>query len=628
LAVSQGEASPKSKLEVREKTQQEKDREHIQKGLRVRNKDIEREYPDVAAQGEVIARAGIAVLEKIGTPEVKPTPPLPVPRQQEAPLATGYAAELGRMKAKQDELRAQGKTKEADAYNEGIKKYEDWKSQQKPATPKISPVPGAAPKKVDSIESIRPVPAVKPSEEVSIAEALDAQVAPVKSEPAPEAPKIPAPKPEVSPKDVVNIKLTPKQREKLQEASEQGLKREQDLLMRPREQAPAEREAPIERELDEEELPENPSERILALRRAQERGGGFADTIKSAVEWASRKTGAGVWLETLMPRAKSVYHRQFAERRAYHQEKAQGSLERAQGKFEEFKLKTADALWPDKKYYAWRMRVWEKAVAKREGLVNKYDGYRKRRIERHNELQAQVADRYDRELAPYKGKFEALKREEDLVKSVMAALEADQKKALAALAIAESKRKGLFGRRGAAAAATIKRESDEIARRLNVQREFLKKIQKPLASASAKIEKYETKRKQAVATTKFLEMDNLKGVSRKRAVVPKRESSVRYIAEESSERSFEVDGERENETWGVKEFVDRWNTNGSENLIRDVKEFEEFVQNSRAGAGETGPLHLGELFRFTQEYVRTRGKAKKFAQDKRYFLARVPKKNF
>ena len=739
LAILKGDKSEKK--ETREKSQQEKDRQHVEEGLGVRNKDIEREHPDVAAQGEIIANSGAVLLEKSATPEMKPqevvaqkqeAPPAivdgakfvrmlgevraidaeiasieakrkaylseleessaaersagaarlkaldeelkaaqakynaPIPAASkpfEAPLATGYEAELGRMKAKQAELREQGKDKEADTYNEGIKKYEDWKRQQAPATPvvlekprvvveptpkpepvqevpKVSPVSEIEPAKIDEIEAVQPVPVLNLSDEVSIAESLDAQIPPVSLEATPEAPAVPTPiagaRMPQSPSgrlgaDGRGVRLTDEERAALQPRDKEVAPSLD--MMRPREVPPvarpeARQEAQVEqKEVAEEELPENPSERIKALRRAQEQGGGIGDTIWSAVEWASRKTGAGVWAETFWPRAKSVYHRQFAERRAYHQEKAQRSLERAQSKFEDFKLKAADALWPDKKYYAWRMRVWDKAIAKREGAVNKYDGYRKKRIERHNELQKQVADRYDRELAPYKGKFDVLKREEDLVKKVMAALEADQKKALDALAVAESKRKGLFGRRGAAAATAIKRESDEIARRLNVQRKFLERIQKPLASASAKIEKYESKRKQAVATTKFLEMDNLKGVSRKRAPSSQRESVPRYTVGESSESSREVTSEREDEVWSIKEFAEKWNTNGSENLIRDPKEFEEFVESSRAGAGEAGPIRLGDLFKLAQEYARTNGKVKKFEQDKRYFLARVPKKN-
>ncbi len=349
--------------------------------------------------------------------------------------------------------------------------------------------------------------------------------------------------------------------------------------------------------------------------------------VLSAVEWASRKTGIGAWLDTLIPRLKSVYHRQFAERRAWQQEKAQGSLERAADKRDDFKAKMADSIWPFKKYYAWRARVWEKAVAAREALVDKYDAYRTNRIERHNELQRQVSDRYERELAPYRSIKESLEREQKAVIKTLTTLTEKHREALKILGVAEAKRGGLFGRRGKEAADRIRRDAKEIEERMNRQRGLLDKVSQPLAAANDKIGKYEARQRSVSEVMKFPEMEGLQTHHRTKPSLPGRRPSASHTPESVSEpvaRESGEAGDRSAEEWKPEEFSKEWNENG---LVRitDPVAFEKFVNDQRVQAKESGPVKLERILQLTEEYLKSIGSSRGFTKDRQFFLRHVRK---
>jgi hypothetical protein len=365
-----------------------------------------------------------------------------------------------------------------------------------------------------------------------------------------------------------------------------------------------------------EAVPAPAAERPRAIRPPE------SGYFSSAVEWASKKTGAGAWLDTLLPRLKSVYHRQFAERRAWMQERATGSLDRAVSKRDEFAAKRADAGWPMKKFYAWRERAWAKSVAKREAIVNKHDLFRTRRIDRHNELQRQVNGRYERELAPYRGVKESLEREQRTVAQVIATLEGRYRTALQALEAAEGRRGGLFGRRGKAAADRIRRCAREIEQRINEQRKNLDRVNRPLAAANAKIEKYEGKRRGVAEVMKFSEMEGLRTVRRARpGALPGRRSFNSYTTEAAPEATVETAG-REAEEWVPADFIREWNGNG---LVRieDTAAFERYVAEQRAAAGETGPVRLNRMLELTEGYLTSVGSSRGFARDRRFFLSNI-----
>jgi|GEM_PF-5566739 len=391
----------------------------------------------------------------------------------------------------------------------------------------------------------------------------------------------------------------------------------EDLDMRPRERSP---DADVEEFVESVPL----RSRVEVPVIAREKSGGI---MSSVAELALRKTGAGAWLDTLMPRLKSVYHRQFAERRAHHQQKAQGSLEHAQEKFEDFKDKMDDSGALLKPYYAWRTRVWDKAIVKREGLVNRYDAFREKRVKRHNELQQQVADRYERELAPFRGKQEALKRDQTYTHEIMKTLETRRTEVLKLLTEAESKRKGIFGRRGKVAADKIRKQAKEIEARLNAQRKVLERIEKPLATATAKIQKYESRQKQVEANVKFLEMDGLKGIKRsKPSTGPRRTESSTYTTESAESSRPEAGHERDGEQWSAAVFAEAWNKSGATAKIEDPQVFARFVGERRNDEGAKNAPVLGELFTLAEEYFKANRIAKNFSKDKRFFLANIPKK--
>ncbi len=349
--------------------------------------------------------------------------------------------------------------------------------------------------------------------------------------------------------------------------------------------------------------------------------------IGTVGEWVSRKTGWGAWADTAWPRLKSVYHRQFAEHRAAQQEKAPGSLDRAKEKRDDFKEKFAEASWaPAKNFYAWRARAWEKTIAKREGIVNKHDGYRIKRVERHNELQRQVAERYELELAPYRGKKEALERDQKAALKIIDNLTEDHTAALKVLAEAEAKRKGWWGRKGKGAADKIRSEVEKIEDRISAQRDLLQYISKPLAEASAKVEKYESRQRGVAVAMEFSEMKDLKPVQRpKPGPLPTRRSFNNFTAEASPQAAAEVGVERSGEEWSSADFVESWNGRG---LVRieDPAAFQKYVDDERAAAGESGPVVLGRLLTLTESYLKARRQSRGFAKDSRYFLGNVPKK--
>ncbi len=403
-------------------------------------------------------------------------------------------------------------------------------------------------------------------------------------------------------------------------ATEAELARRRAALGRGSPTAPTEAPAPAPTE-----APVSAVERELAELRRSRRESASIGILRGAVEWVSRRTGAGAWLDTLSPRLKSFYHRQFAEGRAVLQEKAMSSMERAKAKLEDFQGKRDDAGWGVfKSFYSWRARVWEKALIKREGIVNKHDAFRTKRIDRHNELQRQVNDRYEREITPYRAQVEALKRSEVQTQRVLENLDAARMSALKQLATAEAKRKGTFGS-GGAAAARIRREVTEIEKRINAQRKSLERIRTPLAVAERNVQKYTTKQKQVAVNMEFPEMSDLRGTPRASgAPIPERRSSETYTIEPAAQSTLEAAGERDGEVWSVDDFVEMWR--GFDlNPIEDVGALKRVLEAARADSGETGPITLGEILKQTERYLKAQRKSKDFAKNKRFFLSSAPK---
>lgn len=552
-------------------------------------------------------------------------------QQAPEPVETGYEAELARLKAKQAELRAAGQLEEAAKYDAGIAKYEQWKREQ--ATPPSVEVPVAAKEKgpdfstAHSFDELREMLIAAGEVVGSMGTRYDANrligdITDIRDVLHKEGGKLSAVQTMLS-----FITATGGLREKVRTLLEQEAREKDFDIELPKstpEPAAPEAAEPEGREPTEpqppvpEPTPERPQ---VEPERPKEYASGV---IRSATEWVLEKSVKNAWFSTLWPRLKSVYHRQFAERRAWHQEKAQGSLERARQYQREAIANANDSSWPLKKFYAWRERRWGRAVAKREALVEKYDRYRTRRMRRHNELQGQVFGRYERELAPYRGKVEALRRERKAVITVIETLSDTHANALKLLAAAEAKRSGLFGRRGKAAADRIRRDASEIEQRILKARKNLDKVDAPLAKANAKIAIYEGRQNRVAENMKFSEMEGIKPVQRTRpGKLPERISSFSPTSE-SAPASPEA-ADRASEEWGVGEFVKAWNDNG---LVRiaDPSDFEKFVATQRAKAKETGAVKLGRMLQIVDEYLKSIGSSRGFAKDSRFFMKNVTKK--
>ncbi len=360
---------------------------------------------------------------------------------------------------------------------------------------------------------------------------------------------------------------------------------------------------------------------------------GSFDYVRGAFDWAVEKSGTRPWLDTLAPRLESVFHRQMAELRMMQQVRAQGLLNRANNKLSNWEATAQDAGWPMKLFYANRVRAWQKHANKCEARVDKYESVRHRWQEKHNDLQRQVSERYERELWPYRELTAALKSKEAAALDVQKNLSELRRDALKKLSIAKAdagKRSTLFmSSRARRAIKEIEQEVKSLERLEAQANKSVAKARAPLARAQAGIDKWALKQKTVAQRMKFPEAAGLTRPKRVSVEMPSQEGIATTVGPESvAEPEGATLEQRMAEEWQPADFVKRWNAYNVELAIEKPDEFTAFVASERARLHQEGIPTRQQLLNLTQQYQQLRlspNAMKKFKASRDLFAAKVNK---
>ncbi|MEK7638020.1 MAG: hypothetical protein AAB375_01160 [Patescibacteria group bacterium] len=357
------------------------------------------------------------------------------------------------------------------------------------------------------------------------------------------------------------------------------------------------------------------------------------DYVRGALDWAVEKSGTKPWLDTLAPRLESVFHRQMAEVRMMQQVRTQGLLNRANNKLSNWEATAQDAGWPMKLFYANRVRAWQKHANTCESRVDKYESVRHRWQEKHNDLQRQVSERYERELEPYRELATVLKSKEAAAMDVRKNLSALRQDALKKLAVAKAdagKRSSMFmSSRARRAIKEIEQEVKSLERLEAQADKSVAKARAPLARAQAGIDTWELKQKTIAQRMKFPEAAGLTRPKRTTVEAPPQAGIATTAGPEQSTVTEGPNREqRMAEEWQPADFVKRWNAYNVELVIEKPDEFVAFVASEQARLHQDGIPTRQQLLDLTQKYQQLRlspNTMKKFKASRDLFAAKVNK---
>jgi chromosome segregation ATPase len=157
-------------------------------------------------------------------------------------------------------------------------------------------------------------------------------------------------------------------------------------------------------------------------------------------------------------------------------------------------------------FYANRVRKWQARVNKAEARVNKYDASRQKWQERHNDLQRQVSERYDRELEPYIEQMNDLKTLETSAMQARKDLEAKRSGAVKKLVQlrAQATRKHWWqSTRASIEVKKAEKAIKDIEALIAKADKEVARIRAPLAKAKASADKWELKKKTVAQLMEF-----------------------------------------------------------------------------------------------------------------------------
>ncbi|MCC6934638.1 MAG: hypothetical protein IT406_03075 [Candidatus Yanofskybacteria bacterium] len=498
--------------------------------------------------------------------------PVAEPRRQEAraPL-TQAEIEMNRVKERQASLRAEAtrlralgkgdeaarKEREATSFDDSVKKYESWLAERakyqkvevaQAEKPKAKKQPAPERKKAQEVGSERVMLAPSSPEAKRIREALAERAAQQTPETTAteengagekqavqEAPPEKQPERGAAPKesekaasDIVpaptfdfNLKspgeegvfsITPEQKKGLRDAYQQRLaEEERQRQEQKQEEKAAAPKTPTEvapREDFHEEFPEAPVEPKPApspeRREPRERPPeGFFDRFKEF--WFQSDSG-----DVALHRRGA---RVFAAISAYFQGRAGGALEDAEDRIGEYRKKMQSSGPLKRLWYGNRIAAWEKHAAELEGRIEKWNAIREKHVGWHGEFMKEVARRYDREIAPYRGRMEGLKERMDVQSRILETLLEKRREALALIAKTESEEKTQRITLSAAAKRAIKQlqgHMKELDERIQRAEMVLDGCQKLFAEASQIVHAGESRKAAFLNDTKFPEFEGLR----------------------------------------------------------------------------------------------------------------------
>lgn len=359
--------------------------------------------------------------------------------------------------------------------------------------------------------------------------------------------------------------------------------------------------------------------------------GGTIFKVKEGLRYVVEKTDAKPYLDTLMPRWKAFFTRTLVSANAFFQSRAQGNLDIAKEKIEEFTDKLEDAGPLAKAYYRARLRTWQEHATRMEARTDKWNGRRQRRVEGHNDIQRQMIDRYNLELEPHK----------ELVRDFSMRLETQQKtrdtlakkrdEAVQKLAeVAALGKKGGHlpsGYRAEKAVATIREQIKDMDRRIKETDKAADRFRGRLAASQAGVDKWELKKKVAAQFMEFPELKGMKRPDRGPEVAVPGVGSIDTTVTPRASRTESASGTPETDpatrTWEPVKFVEAWNNLGLER-IDDAAGFIEYVRHERMRLRASGDPTAKQLLDFVGPYI-SRGSspkvdAKKLKKDQTFFL--------
>lgn len=387
--------------------------------------------------------------------------------------------------------------------------------------------------------------------------------------------------------------------------------------------------------------PENPLEHAMQKKEEEEqqesrreRMGGLLGFLREGLRWTVEKTGVKPWLDTLAPRLKSVFHRRMAETRMMQQSRAKNKMDAAGDKLGDWKARMEDAGFPMRLFYANRVRKWQARANKAESRVDKYDTLRQKWQERHNDLQAQVAERYNRELEPYREKMNVLKSREAGFMQAKANLKGIHDTALRELSQLRAQATKKHWWQSTKASIEVKRAEKAIKgielRMAQADKEVAR-VRAPLARAKASVDKWELKKKTVAQLMEFPQgMASLKRIPRTEVPISGQRGVEVGATTEPMERAPEsaTEEQRLAEEWLPDDFAKRWNGNNLKPEIEDAAAFAKFVEAERVRTKQAGTPKLGELLSIAEQYLRTRSTPKdmrRFSKDREFFIANIKK---
>ncbi|MCC6405438.1 MAG: hypothetical protein IT405_03575, partial [Candidatus Yanofskybacteria bacterium] len=319
-------------------------------------------------------------------------------------------------------------------------------------------------------------------------------------------------------------------------------------------------------------------------------------------EWMEEKPAIEIWLDGQRARP-------FAAINGYFQGRAEGKLQLAEDRLKEYERKLAGAGLFKKMWYGERIVEWQERVAELTAKAEAWNIWRETHVERHRTFARGVIDRYEQELAPYRGLAHDFSSRMDVQQNIRVALAQKRDEAMKLLVETESAgRKGRWTVRPDARREVdrIRKQIEEINRRIRQAERAVEMNRTELGRVHAKIREGELKRDAVAASMKFPEFDALRTYARPKETVPAPASEKIELRK-----------------WDTAKFIEAWNGLG---LVRieDEQGFITHVEREREVSGASGLPTTEELLDLVSSYIEGAGisKAQKqqLKRDKQFFL--------
>lgn len=291
--------------------------------------------------------------------------------------------------------------------------------------------------------------------------------------------------------------------------------------------------------------------------------------IRQARDHVVARPESGSWLKTMLDRNHAWQARALAVEQGSLQAKTQAKLDFAQTKIAEYETKLANAGPIGRLWYANRLDKWQSKSMKFEATVARHNAQREALVERHASYVRSVAERYERELTPYREVVKDLSERLAVQASVREKLHERRAEALIQLSKAEvAAKRGRWFKEPAAAQAMkeIREQLSEIERRINGVDSKSREYRSVLTRAELKVKVLDDKKNAVTEKLKYPEFAAQK--------LPEHEPLPITPPAETTPAVPESDPS--DHEWKPDDLVKQWNALGLQ-PIDDPASFKEYI---------------------------------------------------